>query len=188
MFLFPVGGSTVFLSLRGRQRYDKHCSKLCVSALSEGKQKVTCRQRREKTGQTGEKKKTWVNRVKIRPLKNDTQKGTKTGTKMSRYQKCSLSLWYEKFDSSYFVKTWGKRKKSSYIILEDVPDGKWPRCCFCLRLCFVLLHLLQDTRGSTHQGHATVKTHRLGDYYHYQTWKCYFQFIWVKVDSRLKVF
>ncbi|KAG7244891.1 hypothetical protein INR49_025830 [Caranx melampygus] len=36
------------------------------------------------------------------------------------------------------------RNLSSYIILEDVPDGKWPRCCFCLRPRFVLLHLLQD--------------------------------------------
>lgn len=36
-----------------------------------------------------------------------------------------------------------------YIILEDVPEPKWPRCCFCRRPRFVLLHLLQDTAGIT---------------------------------------
>lgn len=65
------------------------------------------------------------------------------GTKKSRYQKCSL--WYER---SNFIKTRWKikkiieKRKSSYIIRDDVPDGKCPRCCFCLRPRFVLLHRL----------------------------------------------
>lgn len=38
-----------------------------------------------------------------------------------------------------------------YIILDDVPEAKCPRCCFCRRPRFVLLHLLQDTAGITPQ-------------------------------------
>lgn len=35
------------------------------------------------------------------------------------------------------------------MILDDVPDEKWPTCCFCRRPRFVLLHRLQDTAGIT---------------------------------------
>lgn len=64
------------------------------------------------------------------------------------------SVWYEKLKTG--------QDASGYIILEDVPDGKWPRCCFCLRPRFVLLHLLQDTTESARQRHAPHVFHRTG--------------------------
>lgn len=79
----------------------------------------------------------------------------KEAPKKWRYQNCRLSARQENF--RLLIKRW-VREKSGYIILEDVPDGKWPRCCFCRRPRFVLLHRLQDTTGSTRQQHADTST------------------------------
>lgn len=62
--------------------------------------------------------------------------------------KTAVCLWFENWE--HFIKKTKKKlagqRKSSYIIRDDVPDGKCPRCCFCLRPRFDLLHLLQEDR------------------------------------------
>jgi len=94
------------------------------------------------------------------------------------YQK----VWSTKtFDFWYFIK---RKRGRSYIILEEVPDGKWPRCCFWRRPRFVLLHLLQDTTGSAWQEVHNMKYTTGSSWQEVNNKKCMTGSAWQEVHDR----